>query len=118
QLLRDTDWASMASGVEVRVPYVDTVLLDRLGPAIASPAPPTKRDLADCLPPGPMVLAQRPKTGFATPIGQWIERDSGVAARGLRGWAREVASVFGAGEMIRGAAPTPAAAVAREASVG
>ena len=27
QLLRDTDWASMAHGLEVRVPLVDSVLL-------------------------------------------------------------------------------------------
>ena len=32
QLLRDTDWASMAHSLEVRVPLVDSVLLDRLAP--------------------------------------------------------------------------------------
>ena len=42
QLLRDTDWSSMAHGVEVRVPLVDFALLERLGPAIASTHPPTK----------------------------------------------------------------------------
>src|SRR6185312_15459001 len=46
QLLRDTDWASMAHGLEVRVPLVDPRVLDRLGPAIASSAPPSKKDLA------------------------------------------------------------------------
>src|SRR5262249_48207315 len=35
QLLRDTDWASMAHGLEVRVPFVDFVLIERLGAAIA-----------------------------------------------------------------------------------
>ena len=48
QLLRDTDWSSMAHGLEVRVPFVDANLLERLGPAIASNAPPSKRDLAAC----------------------------------------------------------------------
>ena len=42
QLLRDTDWASMAHGLEVRVPFVDVKLLERLAPAIASKAPPDK----------------------------------------------------------------------------
>ena len=48
QLLRDTDWSSMAHGLEVRVPFVDATLLERIGPAIASAAPPSKRDLAGC----------------------------------------------------------------------
>ena len=48
QLLRDTDWSSMAHGVEVRVPFVDFALLESLGPAIASTNPPTKRELAAC----------------------------------------------------------------------
>jgi asparagine synthase (glutamine-hydrolysing) len=50
QLLRDTDWASMAHGLEVRLPYVDASLIRRLGPAIASAAPPTKPDLLACAP--------------------------------------------------------------------
>ena len=48
QLLRDTDWSSMAHGLEVRVPFVDMSLLERLGPAIASDSPPNKQDLAAC----------------------------------------------------------------------
>ena len=39
QLLRDTDWSSMAHGLEVRVPFVDAKLLERMAPAIASAAP-------------------------------------------------------------------------------
>ncbi len=95
QLLRDTDWSSMAHGVEVRVPFVDTALLNRLGPAIASSSPPTKRDLAACsalVPPG---LADRPKTGFATPARNWIHTGSERRARGLRGWADLVHRQFG-----------------------
>ena len=34
QLLRDTDWASMAHSLEVRVPLVDVELLRRLAPAL------------------------------------------------------------------------------------
>src|SRR5262249_13771507 len=48
QLLRDIDWASMAHGLEVRVPFVDVCLLEHLGPAIASDASPSKRALAMC----------------------------------------------------------------------
>src|SRR5262249_10070220 len=66
QLLRDTDWSSMAHGVEVRVPFVDFALIENLGPAIASTSPPTKRDLAACSDRVPAVIYERSKTGFTT----------------------------------------------------
>jgi asparagine synthase (glutamine-hydrolysing) len=95
QLLRDTDWSSMAHSVEVRVPFVDFALLERLGPAIASSCPPSKRDLAACCPILPDLVSKRPKTGFTTPVRQWIaEGGGGVAARGLRGWASRVHREF------------------------
>ena len=59
QLLRDTDWSSMAHGLEVRVPFVDAMLLQRLGPAIASSSPPSKRDLAACAPQLPRAMLDR-----------------------------------------------------------
>jgi asparagine synthase (glutamine-hydrolysing) len=93
QLLRDTDWSSMAHGLEVRVPFVDACLLERLGPAVASPAPPTKRDLAVCAPRSHPESQNRPKTGFSTPVQQWIGRH-GVSGRGLRGWADTVHRAF------------------------
>ena len=34
QLLRDTDWASMAHSLEVRVPLVDAVLLEKARAAL------------------------------------------------------------------------------------
>lgn len=77
QLLRDTDWASMAHSLEVRVPLVDSHLLADLNPAdnatncldgkivlAASPATPL-----------PDSVIHRRKTGFATPIGSWLQRD-------------------------------------------
>ena len=94
QLLRDTDWSSMAHGLEVRLPFVDITVLDRLGRAIASSSPPNKHDLAccaRCLPPG--MLARR-KTGFTTPVRKWIAEGSGTSARGLRGWAAQVHRSF------------------------
>jgi asparagine synthase (glutamine-hydrolysing) len=100
QLLRDTDWSSMAHGLEVRVPFVDVSVLDRLGPAIASLSPPDKKELARCcaqrLPTG---IIARPKTGFTTPVRTWIAEHSGTSgsatsARGLRGWATQVHRSF------------------------
>jgi asparagine synthase (glutamine-hydrolysing) len=90
QLLRDTDWSSMAHGIEVRVPFVDFALLESLGPAIASQSPPSKRDLAACSERIPSAIYERSKTGFTTPVRQWIADRENGKARGLRGWAGEV----------------------------
>ena len=95
QLLRDTDWSSMAHGVEVRVPLVDYALLESLGPAIASTNPPNKGDLAACCAGIPPLVGSRAKTGFTTPVRQWIsEAGATGAARGLRGWASRVHKEF------------------------
>jgi asparagine synthase (glutamine-hydrolysing) len=94
QLLRDTDWSSMAHGLEVRVPFVDATLLERVAPAIASAAPPSKKDLAACAERLPPAMLNRAKTGFTTPIQQWLADGSGVSARGLRGWAGNVHRLF------------------------
>jgi asparagine synthase (glutamine-hydrolysing) len=96
QLLRDTDWASMAHGLEVRLPYVDPIVLDSLGPAIASNSPPGKRDLLACTNRLPAALAERAKTGFTTPVDRWLREATGTPARGLRGWAGYVAEHFAA----------------------
>jgi asparagine synthase (glutamine-hydrolyzing) len=92
QILRDSDWASMAHGLEVRVPFVDICLLQRLVAHLASPDPPTKRDLSDVptdkLPPN---VVARGKTGFSTPIQGWMrDRISSGGERGYRPWARHV----------------------------
>ena len=94
QLLRDTDWSSMAHGVEVRVPFVDFALMESLGPAIASKAPPSKRDLAACSERIPAAIYERSKTGFTTPVRQWIAERERNRARGLRGWAGKVHERF------------------------
>jgi asparagine synthase (glutamine-hydrolysing) len=94
QLLRDTDWSSMAHGLEVRVPFVDATLLERLAPAIASAAPPSKQDLAACAERLPAAMLDRPKTGFTTPVQQWVGDLVGASARGLRGWAGNVHRSF------------------------
>lgn len=83
QLLRDTDWASMAHSVEVRVPYVDTTLLQTVAMDFASlPQGSGKRVLANS--PGvalPDRLLERAKTGFSTPIENWLQDDDKI-----RGW--------------------------------
>jgi len=102
QLLRDTDWASMAHGVEVRVPFVDFALIESLGPAIASKAPPNKRDLATCSDRIPAAICKRSKTGFTTPVRQWIAEGERNRARGLRGWAGRVHERFRVGPVRYG----------------
>ena len=57
QLLRDTDWASMAHSLEVRVPLVDVDLLRDTAPLFTRHPGPTKRD-----------MAQTPTDGFPTPV--------------------------------------------------
>jgi asparagine synthase (glutamine-hydrolysing) len=97
QLLRDTDWASMAHSLEVRVPLVDMQLLGSIAPLIASGAPISKRTLAAAAMPAlPRTLVERPKSGFFVPVRQWMlqGRDVSPEHRGLRGWGRYVYDRF------------------------
>ena len=84
QLLRDTDWASMAHSLEVRTPLADATLLDRiarLGPP--DPSRPAKHELvtAPRLPVPPDVATRR-KSGFAVPVAAWIKPRDGHSAGG------------------------------------
>ena len=93
QLLRDADWAGMAHSLEIRVPLVDSELFRALAPFLARPGPPDKQDaVASLRRPLPEEVVRRPKTGFVTPVRDWIEDKSrsGPRARGLRGWALRV----------------------------
>jgi asparagine synthase (glutamine-hydrolysing) len=92
QLLRDTDWSSMAHGLEVRVPFVDVTLLKRIAPVLASATPPSKQDLAACAERFPPAMLDRAKTGFTTPVQGWVA--DGASARGLRGWVENVHRLF------------------------
>jgi asparagine synthase (glutamine-hydrolysing) len=94
QLLRDADWASMAHGLEVRMPFVDVQVIDHLGPAIASPSPPDKLDLARCARLLPQAVLKRRKTGFTTPVRGWISEQQAPQPRGLRNWATQVHRSF------------------------
>lgn len=105
QLLRDTDWASMAHSLEVRTPLVDSVLLETLAPYLASSLHAPGKTLLAHAPqtPLPDSVVYRPKTGFSTPIASWLKRsaffDSQTPAPGpanaaspwARQWAVQVA---------------------------
>ena len=92
QLLRDTDWASMAHSLEVRVPLVDVELFRCVARLSLNGYPPTKQNMVNSLTMKlPESVVQRPKTGFSIPVREWIslnQRNS--AGRGLKGWLRYV----------------------------
>lgn len=95
QLLRDADWAGMASSVEIRTPLADAALFRRAIRAIAAMTPPPdKWTLSVAIGPQSAAAATRPKTGFSLPIRDWPTASSTTGPvrkpRGLRGWAQFV----------------------------
>lgn len=92
QLLRDSDWAGMAHSLEIRVPLVDTFFFKRIAPMIASASPPGKQDMAASPSrPLPDEVLNRPKTGFAVPMRDWLmKNDPSADDRGFRGWSRKI----------------------------
>ena len=80
-LLRDTDAMSMAHSLEVRVPFVDTKLVDyvlslpgewKLNGRKSMPKPLLAEAVADLLPSDFMA---RPKMGFTLPFEKWLQRN-------------------------------------------
>lgn len=100
QLLRDSDWASMAHSLELRTPLVDFSLLSRLSrvtPVINARAGKMALANAPSLP-LPNCISKRAKTGFSVPMGKWSQSANG-AKNGLSGlasrsWASEVVKHF------------------------
>jgi asparagine synthase (glutamine-hydrolysing) len=93
QLLRDSDWAGLAHSLEIRVPFVDSVLLRQLAPLLMGPTRLNKNDMVNSLrKPLPDLVRSRPKTGFAVPVREWLIKnhllEADGAERGLRGWSR------------------------------
>jgi asparagine synthase (glutamine-hydrolysing) len=79
QLLRDTDWASMAHSLEVRVPLVDVQLLIDVAPITTKHNLKFKHLLANSPSlPLPAKVVERPKTGFGTPIQAWLQNDTRI----------------------------------------
>jgi asparagine synthase (glutamine-hydrolysing) len=79
QLLRDTDWASMAHSLEVRVPLVDVKLL-RHTALVTTKRRSLSKHLLGNSPrvPLPRKVIERPKTGFGTPIQTWLQSDTRI----------------------------------------
>lgn len=98
QLLRDTDWASMAHSLEVRTPLVDAKLLAQVATiGLPDANAPAKTDLASApTVPLPKSVIERRKTGFAVPVASWLACEQAtisVSAYGYtRDWARQVAA--------------------------
>lgn len=95
QLLRDSDWASMAHSIELRVPLVDTALTRSIGPRAVPSSPSGPKRLLASAPrkPLPDVIIDRPKSGFETPVGEWVRAASdNPRAPWSRRWARRIAA--------------------------
>jgi asparagine synthase (glutamine-hydrolysing) len=108
QLLRDSDWAGMAHGLEIRTPLADVEVLRAIAPLAArSWLRAHKRDLADSPSrPLPRQIVERVKTGFKVPTHLWVSQAMGVpVARGsaFRSWALCLAREFdfGLNESLR-----------------
>jgi asparagine synthase (glutamine-hydrolysing) len=83
QLLRDSDWASMAHSLELRTPLVDAALLDALKLVHMNFTDGVGKRLLARSPKNPLPerIITRPKTGFGVPMTQWI-----AAATERREW--------------------------------
>jgi asparagine synthase (glutamine-hydrolysing) len=97
QLLRDTDWASMAHSLEVRVPLVDSTLLSTIAPIALQLGPERGKSLLAGAPqrPLPGEVVNRTKTGFGMPIGSWSDTSKtqkGSSFAYVRDWARSIGS--------------------------
>jgi asparagine synthase (glutamine-hydrolysing) len=104
QLLRDSDWSSMAHSVELRTPLVDAWLLRDLMPVLKSFGHLNGKALLAASPALPLSgeIINRAKTGFGIPLGMW-KQESMIIAKGLarsaatqggvdsRQWAQTVA---------------------------
>ncbi len=99
QLLRDSDWASMDHGVELRTPLVDAHLLSQMSPLLpVFKRFPGKRLLAEApRVPLPHEIVRRRKTGFGIPVAKWICSDaSGSSPHGMTNLARALAEAYSA----------------------
>lgn len=80
QLLRDSDWASMHHGVELRTPLVDAWLARSLGPYMTAIKSHGGKNLLSHCPsnPIPEEIMNRKKTGFTIPLAYWIKDAFGM----------------------------------------
>ena len=102
QLLRDADWAGMAHSLEIRVPLVDSHLVKQIANGLGSAKRDSKFPLANApIEPMPNTIVNRAKTGFETPIADWLDGDitnqmaqktikTGANLHWSRSWVRAV----------------------------
>jgi asparagine synthase (glutamine-hydrolysing) len=106
QLLRDADWAGMAHSIEIRVPFVDPFFLASLPPGDVLASLDAKAAIADIPdPPLPAASRERRKTGFATPVGEWMKAAAGGSgavplSAASRAWVRKVWSTGWTGPVL------------------
>jgi asparagine synthase (glutamine-hydrolysing) len=91
QLLRDTDWSSMAHSLEVRTPLVDATLLRQIAPLLLVEKARCKQHFAASpRAPLPAWLTGRKKTGFGVPLASWMQLPPDGTSTRMRSWARLV----------------------------
>lgn len=91
QLLRDTDWSSMAHSLEVRTPLVDATLLRQIAPLLLIEKERCKQHFAGSpRQPLPAWLSERRKTGFSVPLAEWMQLPADGTSTRMRSWARLV----------------------------
>jgi asparagine synthase (glutamine-hydrolysing) len=75
QLLRDSDWASMAHSLELRTPLVDAALLKELKPCLGNFVNGAGKRMLACSPQNalPLEIRKRRKTGFGVPMEHWLK---------------------------------------------
>jgi asparagine synthase (glutamine-hydrolysing) len=93
QLLRDSDWASMAHSIELRTPFVDAHLLRKLEPFLSKfkffpnkelLIKSSNKKLPDC-------VLSRKKTGFNIPVEKWF---SEIQNKSKKKWPQKVAEMY------------------------
>jgi asparagine synthase (glutamine-hydrolysing) len=91
QLLRDTDWASMAHSLEVRTPLVDAWFLRQIAPLLAVEGRKCKQYFAGAPdPPWPAGRRAQPKLGFSAPLHLWVDLPADGTSTRMRSWAKIV----------------------------
>lgn len=101
QLLRDSDWASMAHSLELRVPFVDIEVFKHICAVRASGQNITKLQFFNSLGQNlPHEIGSRNKTGFSIPVDRW-KRDFSLSpnsknkfSNSSKSWAKEVMKNF------------------------
>ena len=96
QLQRDSDWASMAHSLELRTPFIDIDMVNRIAPLYMGLNPPTKKDMAMTpIVSLPIEILNKSKTGFNIPVSQWLLKEyPKFQSQGYKGWAKFIFERF------------------------